>query len=136
PDGEESTSINPRRFSVSPSCSPAIYISLFNVLNLLAQLVDDNLEIEADLGQLLLARLGAKGIGFAIEFLADEIEPPSDAGFRLFRKYLAGGCDMPAQPIKLFRNIGFRGEERELLLQPRRIEIARLQKLHHLAPDL
>ena len=37
-----------------------------------------DLELETDLGQLDIVRLGADRVGLAIEFLGEKIEPPAD----------------------------------------------------------
>ena len=50
----------------------------FEVLHLLAELLDHALQLEADIGQFDVVRLGAQRIGFAVEFLRQEIEPAPD----------------------------------------------------------
>src|SRR5690349_3886682 len=69
PEGEESTSISPRR--------PAIAASL-DILNLLAELIDYRLHLEADPGKRAVARLGAERVYFPIQLLREEVETPPD----------------------------------------------------------
>ena len=47
---------------------------LLDILRLLAQLLDGCLKLDAEVGQGQIIRLGAEGIGLAIELLAQEIE--------------------------------------------------------------
>ncbi len=61
PEGEASTIITPRRASSA--------IAYSRSLNLLAELVDDGLEVEADRRQLHGVGLGAQGIRLAVKFL-------------------------------------------------------------------
>src|SRR3546814_1494176 len=51
---------------------------LFHVLHLLAELLDGGLEGETDPRQRRIARLGAERIRFAIQLLAQEVEPRSE----------------------------------------------------------
>src|SRR3990170_6863073 len=65
PDGDDSTSINPRRrMPAKPSFEPAACIApvtpSLDVLDLLAQPLDRGLEPEADAGKLDVGRLGAQ----------------------------------------------------------------------------
>src|SRR5258706_14388511 len=81
PEGDDRTSINPRRrISVNPLCGSAgtMALPLFDVLDLFAQLLNGDLEVEADARQFDIGRLGAEGIGLAIELLAKEIELAAD----------------------------------------------------------
>src|SRR4029078_8924455 len=92
PAGEESTSITPRRNG--PFASAGIAQSL-QVLDLLAQLVDDRLQFEADCGQGAVAGLGAGRGDFAIELLSEEVEPASDRP--ALGEQCAGRLDMSLQ---------------------------------------
>src|SRR4051812_17433719 len=72
PEGEDMMRRSPRRAMLTrESC-------LFNVLDLLAELIDDRLELEPDCGEVAVGRLRAKRIRFAIEFLGEKIELPAD----------------------------------------------------------
>ena len=55
----------------------------FNALGLLAKLVDGRFQFKPDSLQSNVLSLGAQGVGLAVEFLREEIEPPSlrAAGF-------------------------------------------------------
>src|SRR2546429_8840617 len=77
PEGEESTSISPRR--VMPRSRPAApSISSLQILHLLAELLDQSFHLKADIGELDVVPLGAQGVGFALQLLGQELEPPAD----------------------------------------------------------
>src|SRR3954466_12043742 len=76
PDGDDNTSISPRREMVS--FSRVAVIASLDVLYLLAELLHLGLEIEANDGQGHVVRFCAKGVGLAREFLGQEVEPPAD----------------------------------------------------------
>ncbi len=63
---------------------------LLHVLNLLAELLDHRLEVEADPRQRDVVGLGAERVGLAAEFLRQEIEPAPDRAAR--REELAGAA--------------------------------------------
>src|SRR5262245_54026185 len=71
PEGEDSTSINPRR-EISP-CS-----SLFDIRGLLAQPVDRRLEREAGAREVHGRRLRAQRVGLAVKLLGEEVELAPD----------------------------------------------------------
>src|SRR5262249_61055442 len=74
PDGEDKTSSRPRRrIGACPACWP---VSL-NVLHLLAHLIDHRLELQAGARRLLVIGFGAQGVGLAVQFLCQKIQPPS-----------------------------------------------------------
>ena len=73
PEGEDSTSIRPRR-----AMRRVMSLASFDVLHLLAQLVDHGLQLEADRGQRAVVGLGAERVGLAVEFLRQEVEPAAD----------------------------------------------------------
>src|SRR3546814_14532142 len=79
PDGEDSTSIRPRRAILIDAPEPETALFLLDILGLFAQPVDHQLEVEPDGGQSRIEGLGAKRIGFAVEFLRQEIELAADA---------------------------------------------------------
>src|SRR5436190_18092470 len=86
---------------------------LFNVLHLLAKLVDDGLELEPDCGQRAVGRLRAQSVGFAVEFLGKKIELPPDrlgGGKKLPRR-----LDMSEEAIDLLLDIGARRQEHGFL---------------------
>src|SRR6185369_9164646 len=77
PEGEESTSIRPRRCtSTNPVITPRT--PSLDILDLLAQLLDRRFELNAEIGQGEIGALRAQRIGFAVEFLAEEIELAAD----------------------------------------------------------
>src|SRR4051794_22894641 len=63
PDGEDSTSISPRRWILS-----------FDILGLFAELVDNRLKGETGARQCNVGRLGTQGIGLPVELLGQEIQ--------------------------------------------------------------
>src|SRR5580698_5037436 len=87
PDGEDSTSISPRRL-----------ISL-DILRLLAELVDHGLERQPRAGKRDVGGFRAQRVGFAVELLRQEIELAADrvAG----REKRARLLHMRAQPVEL-----------------------------------
>src|SRR5689334_670249 len=111
PEGEERTRSRPRR-----PISGELMRALFDVLHLLAELLDPGLELEADPGQLDVRRLGAERIGLAVELLAEKIETPASGatlGKQLARcRYV---CD---KPIKLLADIAARHHQCRLLSEP------------------
>jgi hypothetical protein len=70
PEGEESTSIRPRR----AICS----LASFNILNLFAQPVDRGLERQPGLRDLRIVGLRADRVGLAVEFLGQEFQAAAD----------------------------------------------------------
>src|ERR1044072_2130876 len=78
PEGEERTSISPRRLtSMKPDDAGAVITlesSSLDVLDVLAQLLDRRLQVEPDAGEADIGALGAERVGLAVEFLAEEIE--------------------------------------------------------------
>src|SRR3981081_2322910 len=79
PEGEDSTSRSPLR-AIASLCRPrgCPAIPLLQVLDLLAELLDQALELEPDIGQLHVARLGAQRVGLAVELLGEKIELAAD----------------------------------------------------------
>src|SRR4051812_20631525 len=88
---------------------------LFNVLNLLAELVDHGFELEADCGQAAVRRLRTQRVGFPVELLCEEIELAADrfGGLEEFPRRL----DMGEEPIDFFLDIRTRGEKNGLLVE-------------------
>src|ERR1700712_5843775 len=82
PEGEDRIRIRPRRPTGSRGFAfvPVIFVStsLLDVLNLLAELLHDGLQVESDPRQADVVRLRAQGIGLAPEFLGQEIEAPAN----------------------------------------------------------
>src|SRR4029077_16720169 len=76
PDGEERTSIKPRRL-MSALILWVHCACLFDILGLLAELVDRRLQREAYARQRYVGRLGTERVRLAIEVLGQEIESAS-----------------------------------------------------------
>src|SRR3954447_20939509 len=82
PEGEERTNISPRRLtSTNPDDPAGAFIASplvpgespsLDVLDLLAQLLDRRLELDADRGEADIRTLGAERVGLAVELLAQE----------------------------------------------------------------
>src|SRR3546814_4143999 len=89
---------------------------LCHVLHLLAELLDGGLEGETDPRQRRIARLGAERIRFAIQLLAQEVEPATDRA--AFPDKVARRIDMRREPIQFLADIRLGGENRRLLRQP------------------
>src|SRR5687768_1183018 len=69
------------RFAVKAACSCGScgsWTILFHILNLLAELLDGGLEVQADRRQGRELRLRAQGVGIAHEFLGQEVQPSSN----------------------------------------------------------
>ena len=119
PDGDERTSISPRR-TAAPGCACCPDIALLQVLHLLAELLDDALELQADIGEFDIVRLGAERVDLAIKLLREEIEPPADGAaagneFACLR-------NVRREPIQLFAHVRLRSHQDRLLMQPVGIE--------------
>src|SRR5690242_16530562 len=116
PEGEERTSISPRRLtSMKPDDPAAVLIksSSLDVLDLLAQLLDRRLQVDADAGEADIGTLGAERVGLAVEFLAEEVELAPDGA--ALGDEVARRRDMGVQPVQLLAHIGLAGKHRGLL---------------------
>src|SRR5215213_4606364 len=127
PDGDDRTSINPRRWIADVPLS-------FDILDLLPQALDGALQIDADARQLDVGRLRAERVGLAIELLAEEIELAAD---RIVRPCIGqqgpGLRDVGRQPVELLADVGLADQQRhflgEALLGERRRAFEQLAKL-------
>src|SRR5512139_2981109 len=127
PDGDDRTSINPRRWIAEVPLS-------FDILDLLPQALDGALQIDADARQLDVGRLRAKRVGLAIELLAEEIELAAD---RIVRPRIGqqglGLRDVGSQPVELLAYVGLADQQgdflREALLGQRRCALQQLGEL-------
>src|SRR5476649_1672765 len=100
PEGEDRTSIKPRRWTANVSAS-------FDILHLLPHALDGALQIDADPRQLDVRRLRAQRIGFTIELLAEEVELPAHriVGARIGEQRARLG-DVGRQPVELLAHVG------------------------------
>src|SRR5690606_41676929 len=71
--------------------------SLFYVLDLLPHLLDDHLHFDGGAGRLQVLRLGRQRIGFPIQLLHQEVQPP--AGRLVARRHPPDLLDMATQPV-------------------------------------
>ena len=77
-------------------------------------------------------RFRAQRIGFAVEFLGQEIELAPD---RVARAISArASCTWARQPVELFAHIGLRGQQRRFLRQPVLGDRRRCEQFRDLAP--
>ena len=91
----------------------SVEITSFDVLYLLAQLLDCRLQFQPRRGQRNRGRLAAQRVGLAIELLHQEVETPADIP-RLVQQRMSR-LDMAGEPIELFAYIGAGGEQGDLL---------------------
>src|SRR3546814_2341481 len=94
--------------------------SLFDVLGLLAQPVDHQLEVEADRSQCRIEGLGAERVGFAVEFLGEEVELAPHPAAIAADDQGPGRLDMGIQPVEFLAHIeagDMRSEEHTSELQ-------------------
>src|SRR5262245_60005579 len=116
PDGEDSTSMSPRRAIASlprPCFEPlAPLAALFKVLHLLAELLDQALELEPDIGELEIVRLGAQRVGLAVELLRQEVEPAADRA--AVAQHLARLRHVRGEPVELLAHVGLAGHQDRL----------------------
>src|SRR6478736_6521076 len=112
PDGEDSTSISPRREMVS--FSRFAVIASLDVLDLLAELLHLGLEIEAYDGQGHVIRLGTKGVRLARKFLGQKVEPSADR--TTLAHEFARRADMRMEPVDLLPDVRLRGDQDGLLV--------------------
>src|SRR5690349_20450158 len=119
PDGEERTSISPRRLtSMKPDDAGAVIVlesSSLDVLDLLAQLLDRRLQVDPDTGEADIGALGAERIGLAVEFLAEEVELAPDRA--ALGHQIARRRNMGVEPVQLLAHIRLAGENRGFLRQ-------------------
>src|SRR5258706_4808718 len=108
PDGEDTTSINPRRAMAVPILNP-----LFDVLHLLAKLVDHRLQRQSDMGELNVGGFRTQRIRLTVKFLCKEIELAP--GRVLARDQRAGLLTMGGKPVQLLAQIGLGCEHGNLL---------------------
>ena len=103
PDGDDSTNISPRRSTPSKPWPPAVIVhSRFCTCS---RNCSTTFFISSPvLVKFEIVRLGAAGIDLAVEFLRQEIEPPSDR--TALADHLAGLRDMRGDPVQFFADIG------------------------------
>src|SRR5262245_50043630 len=110
PDGDDSTIIRPRRAiaSLPRPCFPPP-APLLKILYLLAELLDQALELEPDIGELHVVRLGAQRVGLAVELLCQEVEPAADRA--AVAEHLAGLRHVGGEPVELLADVGLGGDQ-------------------------
>src|SRR5713101_7691025 len=73
------------------------------ILHLFAELLDHTLHLKTNVGQFEIVRLGATGIDLTVEFLRQEIEPPSHRS--ALADHFAGLRNMRGDPIQFFARL-------------------------------
>src|SRR5439155_21280242 len=121
PEGDDITRRMPRRgIWVCADC-------LFNVLHLLAELIDNRLQFKSDCRQGSVRRFRAQRIGLAVEFLREKIELAADrlgGAEKLSRRF-----DMGKQAVDLLLDIGAHRKQCRLLMKTILVEVrARLHE--------
>src|SRR3954462_6754331 len=115
PGGDDRISNSPRRPKTAPSATP-----LLHVLDMLPELIDGRLQIEADPRHGHVVGLGAERVRLPAEFLGQEVETAADRAAGA--QEVSRGGDMRAQAVDFFPDVGARREKNRFLVQPRRIE--------------
>src|SRR5687768_697691 len=93
---------------------------LLKVLHLLAQLLDQHLQLDRGLGGARVDRLRAQGIRLAVELLHQEVEPAAD---RLRQREHAPRLgDVAGEPVEFFVDVDLLQVEHDLLLESPRLE--------------
>src|SRR5207302_67978 len=90
------------------------------ILNLLAELLDDALELEPDIGELDVIRLGAQRVGLALQLLREEIQPAPDGTAAC--QQISALVHMRSKSIQLLADVGLGGNQNCFLMQTIRIE--------------
>src|SRR5580700_9231976 len=124
PDGEERISIKPRpraRAVCSIAGRSSSRISLLDILDLFAELLDLDAQFEAEPRQARVVRLGAKRIGLTRKFLGKEVEPA--AGRAALRQEFAGRGGVRGKTVQFFPDIGLGRQHESLLVQTILVEI-------------
>ena len=110
PEGEDKTKSSPRRLISGPGEDDSL-----NVLNLFSHLVDDDLQVEADLVEFRQLGFGTQRVCLAIELLAEEIKASAD---RLFvTQQRSGLFEMRGETVELFSNVSFGVQQRNLVFE-------------------
>ena len=86
------------------------------VLHLLAQLLDRRLHGQADARQLEIGGFGAERVGFPVQLLAQEIEPPADGA--AFLQQPPSRLHMRMQAVQLLGGVGALNQQRRFLREP------------------
>ena len=124
PDGDDRTSIRPRRAIRRAGVLATAAEKLIDVLNLLAELLDGRLQIEPDAGEFDVRRLGAQRVRLAVQLLAEEVELPADRPTVVEQRQRR--LMMRPQPVELLARVRLGGQQRRLLRQALRRQCRRL----------
>src|SRR2546428_11907676 len=87
----------------------------FDVLNLLAHLLDQQLELEARVGEVLRNRLRAERVGLAVELLHQEVQALADHSSR--PDHAVHLLEVRSQAVQLLGDVRLDAEERDLLAE-------------------
>ena len=86
-----------------------------------AHLLDQHFEVDRSLGAARVKCLGAQCIGFAVEFLHQEVQAPTGGTGRL--EHTTYFKNVGAQAVELFGDVTLLGEQHHFLLKARRVEV-------------
>src|SRR3972149_4607116 len=104
----------------------------FDVLNLLAHLLDEQLELQARVGELLRDRFRAEGVRFPVQFLHEEIQALADGAAR--GEDAAPLLEVRSQAVQLLGDVYLHAEEGDLLADA--LLVARRERLAQPRRDL
>lgn len=96
-------------------------IRLFDILDLLAKLLDFHAQFETNGGQARIVRFGAQRIGFASDFLSEKVKPASNRSAP-GQKIPRGGA-MSLEPVQFFHDIRLCRQHQRFLMQAILIEM-------------
>src|SRR5688572_5687813 len=105
PDGAVITNRRPRSRAAA----------LLNVLDLLAHLLDQDLDVDRGARGLDVLRLRRERVRLAVQFLHQEVEPPPRWLLRI--EHLQDLGHVTAQAVEFFLDVHLAGEERDFLLE-------------------
>src|SRR2546423_1566336 len=103
--------------AVTTNSLPArVVMRSFDVLHLLAHLLDQQLQLKRAVRDPAARRLGSERVGLAVELLGEEVEPFS--GGAAFVQSALDLAEMRTEPLQLLVDVDFRGEERDFRADP------------------
>ena len=82
---------------------------LLDILNLLAHLLDQHLELDGAAGGVGDDGFGGEGVGFAVEFLHQEVEATADGA--LLGELTTDFADVGVEAVELFVDVGLLGHQ-------------------------
>lgn len=105
-----------KKFQTALSCLER-KAGLFDILHLFAHLFDQDFQLDRGLGAFGSDGFAAQSVGFAVQFLHQEVQPFAAAAF-VFGNDTAHFGNVGAQAAEFFVDVGFLDKEGKFLLQP------------------